>query len=98
MKYVKRVLVLILVLTVVGVVLFFNMEFVQKKVFDVKADMVGTHRVVTFYSNIDATKVASFEDKDVRFENEPSGVISIWLGSVDRKIKSNMNYIIEDVK
>ena len=47
-----------------------NMELVQKKIFDVKADVVGSNRTITFYSNIDATKVASFSDKDMRFETE----------------------------
>ena len=47
---------IILLLTTLGV-LFFNLEFIQKKIFDVKADLVGSNRSVTFYSNIDATKV-----------------------------------------
>ena len=77
---------------------FFNMEFVQKKIFDIKADAIGTNRTITFYSSIDATKVASFSDRDMRFETETFGVISVWLGSQNKKVKSNMQYIIEDVK
>lgn len=77
---------------------FLNLEFIQKKVFDVKADLVGSNRTVTFYSNIDATKVATYSDKDVRFEVTPTGAISVWLGSQNKKVHSNMNYIIEDVK
>lgn len=73
-----------------------NMEFVQKKIFDVKADITGSSRIVTFYSNIDATKVASFEDKDMRYETKPNGTISVWLGSKSKKVESNMYYIIED--
>ena len=73
-----------------------NMEFVQKKIFDVKADITGSERTVTFYSQIDASKVASYSDKDMRYETKPSGAISVWLGSKSKKVESNMLYIIED--
>lgn len=73
----------------------FNMEFVQKKVFDIKADLSGSERTISFYSQIDATKVASFSDKEMRFEYT-DGSVSVWLGSKNKKVHSNMNYIIED--
>ena len=73
-----------------------NMEFVQKKIFDVKADITGSERTISFYSQIDATKVASYYDKDMRYETKPSGAISVWLGSKSKKIESNLGYIIED--
>lgn len=72
-----------------------SMEFVQKKIFDVKADITGSNRIVTFYSQIDATKVASYEDKDMRYE-KVNGSISVWLGSKSKKVESNLYYIIED--
>ena len=73
-----------------------SMEFVQKKIYDVKADATGSERTVTFYSQIDATKVASYSDKDMRYETKPSGAISVWLGSKSKKVESNLGYIIED--
>ena len=73
-----------------------NMEFVQKKIFDVKADITGSERTISFYSQIDATKVASYSDKDMRYETKPSGAISVWLGSKSKKVESNLGYIIED--
>ena len=73
-----------------------NMEFVQKKIFDVKADITGSERTISFYSSIDASKVASYSDKDMRYETKPSGTISVWLGSKSKKVESNMLYIIED--
>lgn len=90
----------ILIMTILTVIAYFvlNMEFIQKKIFDVKADVVGSNRTITFYSNIDATKVASFSDKDMRFETETNGTVSVWLGSQNKKVKSNMQYIVEDVK
>ena len=90
----------VFIMTVLTVIAYFvlNMEFIQKKIFDVKADVVGSNRTITFYSNIDATKVASFSDKDMRFETEPNGTVSVWLGSQNKKVKSNMQYIVEDVK
>ncbi len=72
-----------------------NMEFVQKKVFDVKADITGSERTVTFYTAVSNEKVASFSDKDMRFEYA-NGAVSVWLGSKNKKVHSNMNYIIED--
>ena len=52
-----------------------NMEFVQKKIFDVKADVVGSNRTVTFYTKMTGEKIASYSDKDMRFETQPFGVI-----------------------
>ena len=72
-----------------------NMEFVQKKIFDVKADITGSERTVTFYDPLTSEKVASFSDKDMRFEYT-NGTVSVWLGSKNKKVHSNMNYIIED--
>ncbi len=73
-----------------------NMEFVQKKIFDVRADITGSERTISFYSQIDATKVASYSDNDMRYETKPSGAISVWLGSKSKKVESNLGYIIED--
>lgn len=73
-----------------------SMEFVQKKIFDIKANITGSERTISFYSQIDATKVASYSDKDMRYETKPSGAISVWLGSKSKKVESNLGYIIED--
>ena len=75
-----------------------NMEFVQKKIFNIRADITGSETTISFYSQIDATKVASYSDKDMRYETKPSGAISVWLGSKSNKVESNMLYIIEDTK
>ena len=80
------------------VYLAFNMEFVQKKVFDIKADITGSARTITFYAPLTTEKVASFSDKDMRYETKPTGAISVWLGSQSKKVESNLGYIIEDTK
>ena len=85
----------LLILAFIAYVLL-SMEFVQKKIFDVKADITGSERTISFYSTIDAAKVASYSDKDMRYETKPSGAISVWLGSKSKKVESNMYYIIED--
>ena len=72
-----------------------NMEFVKKKIFDVKADITGSERTISFYTTVSNEKVASFSDKDMRFEYT-NGAVSVWLGSKNKKVHSNMNYIIED--
>lgn len=92
----KRIIIGIVVILVLALIAFFNIEAVQKKVFDVKADLVGTDRKVTFYSKINGQVVKQYSDKDVRFQVESNGAISVWLGSEKKKIFSNMDYIIED--
>lgn len=86
----------IIALCVMGGVLFFSVESIQKKVWDAKADVVGSNRTVTFYSNMTGDVVKSYTDKSMRFEALPSGGVSVWLGHVNKKVHSNMNYIIED--
>lgn len=92
----KIYFVLFIALIAVSAYALLNMEFVQKKIFDVKADITGSERTITFYSQVDSTKVASYSDKDMRYETKPSGAISVWLGSKSKKVESNMYYIIED--
>lgn len=95
---VKMWLGILLVLGILIVVAVVNMEFVQKKVFDVKADVVGSHRTISFYTKVSTEKVATYTDKDMRFETQPFGVISVWLGSQNKKVHSTMEYIVEDIK
>lgn len=97
MKTLKYPVYGVIVLFVVGTVLFFNIESVQKKAFDVKADMIGSARTVTFYTQISKEPVASYTDKDMRYEVK-EGTISIWLGSKNKKVHSSMDFIIEDNK
>lgn len=76
-----------------------NMAFVQKKIFDVKADVVGSNRSITFYAQMTGEKLTTYQDKDLRYEVSPNGeTISVWLGSINKKVHSNMGYIIEDIK
>lgn len=95
-RFFKLVFWSLLGLSIIGGILFFSIESVQKKTYDAKADLVGTPRTVTFYSNMTGEQVKQFSDKSMRFEALPSGGVSVWLGSVNKKVHSNMNYIIED--
>ena len=79
----------------IAVVLFFSMEIVQKKTLDIKADTIGTNRTVTFYS-FTGQPIQSYSDKSMRFDALPTGGISVWLGSQNRKIHSNTDYIVQD--
>ena len=89
----------ILILSTFIVYFLLNMEFVQKKVFDVKADVVGSNRSITFYAQMTGEKLTTYQDKDLRYEVSPNGeTISVWLGSINKKVHSNMGYIIEDIK
>lgn len=96
MNSIKKVLFGLLVIVGISIYLFFNVESVQKKVFDIKADLVGTDRTVVFYSKINGQIVKQYSDKDTRFQVEPNGAISVWLGKEKKKVFSNMDYIIED--
>lgn len=88
-KYISIAIVLLVVS------IFFYMEFVQKKVYDYKADAIGTNRTVTFYS-FTGQPIQTYSDKSMRFESLPTGGISVWLGSQNKKVHSNMDYIVED--
>ena len=89
----------ILILSTFIVYFLLNMEFVQKKIFDVKADVVGSNRSITFYAQMTGEKLTTYQDKDLRYEVSPNGeTISVWLGSINKKVHSNMGYIIEDIK
>lgn len=92
----KKFLIGIGLLVVLFLYLIFNVEFIQKRVFDIKADLVGTDRTVSFYSKINGQIVKQYSDKDTRFNIESNGSISIWLGKEKKKVFSNMDYIIED--
>lgn len=88
--------VFIFILIVIMIYAIFQVESVQKKVYDIKADWVGSDRTVNFYSKQDGTLIKQYKDKDTRFEITPTGEISIWLGNQKRKVHSNMDYILED--
>lgn len=79
-----------------AIYMIFNVEFVQKKVFDIKADLVGADRTVVFYAKMTGEPVKSFSDKDTRYNKEPDGSLTVWLGKAKQKVNSNMDYIISD--
>ena len=96
-REIKVIAALVVGIIIFAVIMTFNTEVVQKKVYDAKADLVGSNRTISFYTPISAEKVASYSDKDLRYEVSPNGeTISVWLGSVNKKVHSNMGYIIED--
>lgn len=94
-KVLKRAKYILIAIVALVIGIFFSLEFIQKKAFDIKADAVGTGRTITFYS-FTGQPLNSYTDKSMRFEALPTGGISVWLGSQNRKIHSNMNYIVED--
>lgn len=69
---------------------------VEHKLYNYKADIIGANRTITFYSPITSEPIKSYSDRDTRFEVPPTGGISIWLGSANKKVHSNLPYIIED--
>lgn len=73
-----------------------QIESVQKKVHDKKADILGTDRTIVFYSQLSNEKVKSFTDKEMRVDLEKQGEISVWLGTQKKKVISNLPYILED--
>ena len=88
----------VVIVSIITVLSYFilNMEFVQKKIFDVKADITGSSRTIAFYSPFTSEKIAQYSDKDMRYETKPTGAISVWLGSQSKKVESDLPYIIED--
>ncbi len=77
--------------------LFTGCESTQQKAYDLKADTVGTHRVVEVFTEA-GTKVATIEDKKMRFELVGERSVRLWLGG-DKNEKvmiGNLGFIIRD--
>lgn len=71
-------------------------ESTQQKAYDLKADTVGTHRVVDVYTET-GTKIASIEDKKMRFELVGERSVRLWLGDKNEKVMiGNLGFIIRD--
>ena len=76
--------------------LIFGTETVQQKVYDTKADLLGTHRVVQVYDEM-GNKVATYEDDDMRFELVGERSVRLWMGDVNKKVMViNMGVTIAD--
>lgn len=71
-------------------------ESTQQKAYDFKADAVGTDRVVEVYSE-SGTRVATIEDRKMRFELVGERSVRLWLGEKNEKVMiGNMGFIIRD--
>ena len=71
-------------------------ESAQQKAYDLKADTVGTHRVVEVYTE-QGNKVATIEDESMRFELVGERSVRLWLGDKNQKVMiGNMGFIITD--
>lgn len=83
-----------------GTVLYFTFgtEAGQKKLYDMKADMIGTERVVSVYAPLGGELIKTYEDEEMRFERKPNGDISIWRGSVNKKAYIKGGVVIIDDK
>jgi hypothetical protein len=72
-------------------------ESAQQKAYDLKADTVGTHRVVEVYTEA-GEKVATIEDHSMRFEMVGERSVRLWLGDKNEKVMiGNMGFIIRDL-
>ena len=72
-------------------------ESAQQKAYDLKADTVGTHRMVEVYTEA-GEKVATIEDKSMRFEMVGERSVRLWLGDKNEKVMiGNMGFIIRDL-
>jgi uncharacterized lipoprotein NlpE involved in copper resistance len=71
-------------------------ESAQQKAYVLKADTIGTHRVVDVYTEA-GNKVATIEDKSMRFELVGERSVRLWLGDKNEKVMiGNMGFIITD--
>lgn len=84
-------------IAIVGAMFFLvGCESVQKDIYDRKADAIGTDRTVTIYNHYSEKPLKSFRDSKMRFDRNPDGTVSFWLGSKNKKVTTNGIYIIED--
>ncbi len=75
----------------------FGCESAQQKAYDLKADAVGTHRIVEVYTEA-GTKIATIEDTSMRFEMVGERSVRLWLGDKNEKVMiGNMGFIIRDL-
>ena len=74
----------------------FGTESAQKGWHDIKADLVGTHRTVEVYSEMGGNLVKTYEDKDLRFDRNPDGSLTVWRGSVNKKSQITGGIVIID--
>lgn len=79
--------------------LIMNINYVEKAMYDRKADIIGSHRTVTFYTTVSNQVVRSFTDKQMRvnYSENSANSTSFWLGSINRKVTSNLSFIMVDV-
>ncbi|HEY5674197.1 MAG TPA: DUF5052 family protein [Malonomonas sp.] len=78
-------------------VLLTGCESAQQKAYDLKADTIGTHRVVEVYTEA-GEKIATIEDKSMRFELVGERSVRLWLGDKNEKVMiGNMGFIIRDI-
>ena len=72
-------------------------ESAQQRAYDLKADTVGTHRVVEVYTEA-GSKVATIEDESMRFEMVGERSVRLWLGEKNEKVMiGNLGFIIRDL-
>ncbi|PLX78817.1 MAG: hypothetical protein C0616_13250 [Desulfuromonas sp.] len=72
-------------------------ESTQQKAYDLKADTIGTHRIVEVFTEA-GTKVATIEDKKMRFELVGERSVRLWLGDKNEKVMvGNLGFIIRDL-
>ena len=89
----KRLVVPLLALPLVIV----GCESARQKAYVLKADTVGTHRIVEVYTETGA-KVATIEEKSMRCEWVGERSVRLWLGDKNEKGKiGNMGFIITDM-
>ena len=89
----KKVLVVCLAMVAI---LIAGCESTQQKAYDLKADTIGTHRLVEVYTEA-GTKVATIEDTSMRFEMVGDRSVRLWLGDKNEKVMiGNMGFIIID--
>lgn len=88
---ISRLLILVALATLVS-----GCESTQQKAYDLKADTVGTHRIVEVYTEA-GTRVATIEDKKMRFELVGERSVRLWLGDKNEKVMiGNLGFIIRD--
>lgn len=87
---------LLVVCFIVMLMFLFGCENAQQKAYDLKADTIGTHRVVEVYTEA-GNKVATIEDGSMRFELVGERSVRLWLGDKNEKVMiGNMGFIITD--
>lgn len=93
----KAIIFATLVVVSAGAYFYFTSPMFQKKAHDIKAEVIGTDRTVTIYTEVSGIAVEQYRDPRTRFEVTPgTNFVSFWFDKAGEKLGTNMYFTVRD--